>query len=151
MHGQLHLGARLTSRPDVIELALSGNIQLLDRAEMEAQTLHGALCNLSNADLFYAEDHESIRKAKSICIGCPVRELCLKQGANDSHGIYGGLTPEERLREKSAQSIETHTLIELKAEKRFIESQSVSSVAHKYRVQPRTVQRWRKILKNSTK
>jgi len=141
----------LTSRPHVIELALSGNLQLLDREAIEAVTLSGARCNPTNAELFYAEDEESILKAKSICLGCPVRDACLIQGANDPHGIYGGLTPEERLSATAALSIETHTLIELKAEKRFLESQPVSAVAHKYRVQPRTVQRWRKILSNSNK
>jgi hypothetical protein len=126
-------------------------MELLDRESVELETLRGARCNLTNAELFYAEDEESILRAKSICLGCPVKDICLTQGINDPHGIYGGFTPEERFSTTDASSVETHTLIELKAERRFIESQPVLAVAHKYRVQPRTVQRWRKILNNSNK
>jgi WhiB family transcriptional regulator, redox-sensing transcriptional regulator len=40
-----------------------------------------------------------LRKAKSVCLGCPVRETCLNDALalNDRNGVWGGLsTPERR-------------------------------------------------------
>lgn len=41
---------------------------------------------------------ERIIKAKNICAECPVRQECLNEGKREAHGIWGGLTPEERRR-----------------------------------------------------
>lgn len=35
-------------------------------------------------------------EAKAICMTCPVRPECAKQGMGEEHGIWGGLTEDER-------------------------------------------------------
>lgn len=44
------------------------------------------------------QDHEGIRLAKALCEGCPVRPECLEaaMAAGEPHGIWGGLTTDER-------------------------------------------------------
>ena len=51
-------------------------------------------------DLWFSEDRHSIKRAKAICGGCPVRLECLKVAldGNEAFGIFGGLTPVERAR-----------------------------------------------------
>lgn len=41
---------------------------------------------------------DQIRRAKSVCAGCPVRQACLRfaMESRETHGIWGGATPEER-------------------------------------------------------
>ena len=39
---------------------------------------------------------EEIETAKSFCRACPVVAECLDYGMNDTHGIWGNTTPEER-------------------------------------------------------
>ena len=55
-----------------------------------------ALCTQVDADVFYPGPGGDIRPAKKICGACPVREPCLVYGMDDPHGVYGGLTPNER-------------------------------------------------------
>lgn len=45
---------------------------------------------------FFLQAFESL--AKATCDGCPVRYECQQAGMRDDHGIWGGLTPEERER-----------------------------------------------------
>lgn len=37
-----------------------------------------------------------IRDAKAVCATCPVKAACLAAATDDDHGIWGGLTREER-------------------------------------------------------
>lgn len=62
-------------------------------------------CTPEDLHLFYASGHgprgERLRKeraAKAICAFCPVKAECLDYALrlNDEHGIYGGMTSEER-------------------------------------------------------
>jgi WhiB family redox-sensing transcriptional regulator len=61
-----------------------------------------ALCaQVDVGDIFYPEVGQgTVKVAKSICLGCPVRELCLEYALKRSepHGIWGGTTPRERRR-----------------------------------------------------
>ena len=66
--------------------------------------LKGA-CREHDPDLFYYQDFErgkarALRAdlAKNICDDCPVREICREtaMAVGEEHGIWGGLTPEER-------------------------------------------------------
>lgn len=41
-------------------------------------------------------DHKTIAQAKTVCATCPVVAECLTTGADDHHGIRGGLTAAER-------------------------------------------------------
>ncbi|MFD3039343.1 MULTISPECIES: WhiB family transcriptional regulator [Mycolicibacterium] len=55
--------------------------------------------------VFYGPDHERaaarrrrVARAKAICQSCPVRQACLRQSLRvpEQHGVWGGLTPDER-------------------------------------------------------
>ena len=64
-----------------------------------------AACKEVDYDLFFYEDQERgdrkqerITAAKAICNACPVINECLSwaNSVGESHGIWGGQTPEER-------------------------------------------------------
>jgi WhiB family transcriptional regulator, redox-sensing transcriptional regulator len=68
-----------------------------------------AACRGTNARLFFGPDGErpqdrEVReaRAKAICALCPVREQCLDYALRNAvkHGIWGGLSTEERTRER---------------------------------------------------
>ncbi|HWB87692.1 MAG TPA: WhiB family transcriptional regulator [Acidimicrobiia bacterium] len=56
------------------------------------------------------EDLVAIVKAKAVCAGCPVADVCLTWAiqTNQSEGIWGGHTPKERrkLRRRWIEEIE---------------------------------------------
>lgn len=65
-------------------------------------------CNKYNPDLFYPErpgKKTSYDAARKICDGCPVKDICLDYAMEmednayaSRHGMFGGLTPQERQR-----------------------------------------------------
>jgi WhiB family redox-sensing transcriptional regulator len=64
-----------------------------------------AACRDEDNNLFYYQDQERgdqkasrIKAAKAICASCPVSTACLEWATRtkETHGIWGGLTPEER-------------------------------------------------------
>jgi WhiB family redox-sensing transcriptional regulator len=59
-----------------------------------------AACLEEDSELFYPEMDvsEQVQKAKAVCRRCIVREECLAVAliSKDQHGIWGGLTPQER-------------------------------------------------------
>ncbi len=64
-----------------------------------------AACDGADLDLFFpvgvaGPARWQISQATAICQGCPVREQCLEYAlrTGQDHGIWGGLTPEERRR-----------------------------------------------------
>jgi WhiB family redox-sensing transcriptional regulator len=59
-----------------------------------------AACRGKDADLFFPEPGESLRPAKQICAGCAARDDCLRFAVREQifHGIWGGLSPQERRR-----------------------------------------------------
>ena len=60
----------------------------------------GALCAQVGGDLWYPEKGGSVLEAKAVCRRCPVREPCLGYALdrNEAHGVWGGLSHEERER-----------------------------------------------------
>ncbi len=61
-----------------------------------------ALCPQTDPDAFFPEKGGSTREAKKICLGCPVRDQCLKWALDNDErfGIWGGLSERERRRLK---------------------------------------------------
>jgi WhiB family redox-sensing transcriptional regulator len=67
--------------------------------------LKGAACKGGAPDLFFGPSAEFVTarqqreaKAKAICARCPVRDACLAYALDtgETHGIWGGLTEDER-------------------------------------------------------
>ena len=49
-------------------------------------------CRVNNPELWFAESPADVEAAKALCLGCPVRELCL-DGARERRepwGVWGG-------------------------------------------------------------
>jgi WhiB family transcriptional regulator, redox-sensing transcriptional regulator len=62
-------------------------------------------CRTADPDLFFpiamgGGASRQIAKAQQICAGCPVKQQCLDfaMQTRESAGIWGGTTPEERIR-----------------------------------------------------
>lgn len=56
-----------------------------------------ATCRSHDVNVFYADDaHDA---AKRVCQSCPVRVLCRDHAitSHEPHGIWGGMTPAERM------------------------------------------------------
>ena len=56
-----------------------------------------AACKGSALD-FYSEDKNDIFMAKLICVGCPVRAICLEEAmkTKERYGVWGGTSEQER-------------------------------------------------------
>ena len=65
--------------------------------------LERAACRQSDSELFFPDLHayrrNEVAAAKAVCCRCPVREECLEAAmdAGEKVGIWGGLTPTERV------------------------------------------------------
>lgn len=56
-------------------------------------------CADTDPDSFFTDNEEKPETAaKRVCAACPVRENCLLYAIanNERHGVWGGLTPDER-------------------------------------------------------
>lgn len=55
-------------------------------------------CVNVDTDLFYTADPMSVEAARCYCRRCPVSSECAAWGiAHEQHGVWGGLTPQERI------------------------------------------------------
>jgi WhiB family redox-sensing transcriptional regulator len=61
-----------------------------------------ALCAQVAQELFFPELGQNGRESKRICVGCEVRKECLEFALENDieHGIFGGLSAQERRRER---------------------------------------------------
>ncbi|MGH9222834.1 MAG: WhiB family transcriptional regulator [Acidimicrobiales bacterium] len=57
-------------------------------------------CRGLDPDIFYPLEDSDAGPAKSVCAGCPVRDLCLEFALDtrEGEGIWGGTTARERRR-----------------------------------------------------
>jgi WhiB family redox-sensing transcriptional regulator len=57
-----------------------------------------AACRTMGVEIFYPPAEQDGREAKAVCLGCPVREMCLEFAiaTGERFGVWGGLTPQER-------------------------------------------------------
>lgn len=83
-----------------------GNDLIGRRAVQYPEALFEGICRDMPSDLFYGESKLSEEAAKSICRTCPVIEPCREWGiVREVFGVWGGLTPRERQRERSRRRI----------------------------------------------
>lgn len=56
-------------------------------------------CSVDNAHLFFSNSDTKIQMAKSLCESCNIVQSCLSTALRNNlrDGVWGGLTPEERL------------------------------------------------------
>jgi WhiB family transcriptional regulator, redox-sensing transcriptional regulator len=73
----------------------------LAQAVTPGEWVDQALCAQVDPELFWSDPMTgpNAKKAQQVCLGCPVIDDCLKYAldTNQSQGIWGGLTPSQRL------------------------------------------------------
>jgi len=55
-----------------------------------------AACSGLPVEWFFIEIGCSAKKARSVCATCPVKAECLQYGVNETEGIWGGTSDEQR-------------------------------------------------------
>lgn len=73
-----------------------------------------AACIDAPSDWFFPPDRAgpyAYGLARRVCEGCPVRDECLDDSLahDDRAGMFGGLTPRERARERARRGMTDHT------------------------------------------
>lgn len=73
---------------------------------------HRAACRDEDPELFFPVSEvgpgaEQVAQAKAVCARCPVRAECLEYALENGldHGIFGGLTEQERRRLRTRQKV----------------------------------------------
>lgn len=63
----------------------------------------GGKCSKADPETFFPERGGSTKEAKKVCVGCTVKERCLKYAleSNEQFGVWGGLSELERRRLKN--------------------------------------------------
>ena len=130
----------------LVELVFSDAADLLGQLNVPTEILDRGACVGANPEIFDGETTEAIQEAKSICGGCPVKQKCLAWAvANESFGIWGGTTPEERNAINAGKTVisieERLWAAQVRAD---LESNlTADEIAERHGVTPRTVFRWR--------
>lgn len=57
-----------------------------------------AACRGMDVSIFYPEHGQTTDAAKAVCARCPVRFECRQEAAGEWHGVWGGLSSDERKR-----------------------------------------------------
>jgi hypothetical protein len=83
----------LPARAEVCEM-----LTMIVEARNERNWRHLAACKGMNPDLFFAQrnDYQSVKQAKAVCAGCPVRTQCYQEGCTEYAGVWGGKSSTQR-------------------------------------------------------
>lgn len=68
---------------------------IMDKSTRETIETAGS-CGEADWELFTTEQPEYQAKAKAICNGCPVKNMCLDEYFHEDGIVVGGTTPKER-------------------------------------------------------
>jgi WhiB family transcriptional regulator, redox-sensing transcriptional regulator len=94
------LAMLLEAFADREESGSSAEIPMCEQAASDAEPdwRDSALCAQVDPEVFYPDKGMTGKEAKRICQHCEVRVQCLEeaQRQRDDHGIWGGLSREER-------------------------------------------------------
>lgn len=70
--------------------------QILDAIRRREPWMANAACTNHPPELWFPTRGQPTTTAKAICNTCPVRTPCLHYGINEHHGIWGGLSEQQR-------------------------------------------------------
>ena len=143
----------MQKRPEVIQLAIQGKLELLDRALETPAFFADANCKNADATLFFAESNSKIARAKAICAECPIKIMCLNWAVrNAEEGIYGATTPCERKKlRKGAEIVDISTIRIMQEQRDLILTSSLDQAVSHFNVNVRTIHRWRQMLTTKQK
>ena len=139
----------MTKRPEVVQLALDGQLEAILKGINQAPDFRLSKCAGMSLKLFFTETAHAEKKAKAICAQCPIMEMCGAWAVNNAeHGVYGGLTAKERKFMRGTVAMKsTSSIHDLTRELNFVMGASAKEVSLRYGVDSRTVVRWRNILR----
>lgn len=143
----------MTKRPSVINLAIQGKLELLERDLGTPAFFSNANCKDADPTLFFAESNSQIAQAKGVCASCPIQQMCLDwamQNAED--GVYGATTPRERKKlRKGADIIDINEIRVMKEQRDLILNSALDTAIAYFKVNERTIYRWRQMLSPTQK
>jgi WhiB family redox-sensing transcriptional regulator len=150
----------MTNRPLVMTLIIQNRLEDLKSALRPSRDYSTGACSGSNTELFFSDEVDDIDQALAICRQCPLRLVCLEDALEfDEYGIWGGTTESMRQQMKSARTLNSSTqagtdlpdLEEVAYEVKGLLSNPVSKLCMAYKVEPRTIFRWREEIRSSDK
>lgn len=141
----------MTARPLAITLVIEEKLETLTPQVAQLKSYESAACRFTDTEMFFSEDQLVAAHAKNICFRCPIQQQCLKDAIQGQEaGIWGGTTETER---QEIIELENSYILpsvqEVSAELKLILNLPTEHVSKKYRVEPRTVHRWRKTIRLS--
>ena len=138
----------MTKRPEVIQLAIQGKLELLDRDLGTPAFFSNANCKDADPTIFFAESNSKIAQAKQVCAGCPIQQMCLDWAVeNAEDGVYGAMTPRERKKiRKGADIIDINEIRQMKDQREIILHSALDTAIAYFKVNERTIYRWRQML-----
>ena len=143
----------MAKHPEVIQLAIQGKLEELDRNLGTPEFFRNARCKDVDPTLFFAESNSKVAQAKEVCSMCPLRQMCLDWAMkNAEEGIYGALTPRERKKLRAgADIIDIHDIRIMVEQRDLILGEALDKAIAHFKVTERTIYRWRQILNPSQK
>jgi transposase len=107
-------------------------------------------CNNKDPELFF--DSARVDRAKAVCATCPVMQECRTANWQETHGVFGGMTAEERkeqggalgypstdVEETDEPVVKRETVNHVKLEELYNRGESYPYIADKLGVSPSTV------------
>ncbi len=87
---------------------------------------------------FYTDDAAERRAAKAVCSDCPVQETCLDFALenDEQFGVWGGMTPSERARERQRRAAVVAATAKTEAELARQDNQSEQAAATRITTSP---------------
>jgi WhiB family redox-sensing transcriptional regulator len=107
-----------------------------------------ALCAQVDMDLFFPEKGGSTREAKSVCLGCDVKDECLEYAMDHGirFGIWGGLSEKERrnLRKTTPRAPRLTEVAIATIGQNLLDGMPVREIAERAGVHRRTIDSYRR-------
>ena len=143
----------MSKRPAVVQLAIQGNLEELERDLGTPAFFGDSKCKNADPNLFFAESNSKVAQAKEVCVSCPIRQMCLDWAVeNAEEGIYGAMTPRERKKLRAgADIIDINDIRVMKEQRDLILNSAIDRAVAYFRVNERTIYRWRELLNPSQK
>jgi WhiB family transcriptional regulator, redox-sensing transcriptional regulator len=138
----------MAKQPEVVQLAIQGKLELLDRELGMPLFFRDANCKDADPNLFFSESLSQNKAAKEVCFVCPIRQQCFSWAIeNTDEGIYGGMTPGERLQfRRGAKILDLSEIREMKLQRDLILNSEINRAVNFFNVNERTIYRWRRLL-----
>jgi transcriptional regulator of acetoin/glycerol metabolism len=93
----------------------------------------------ANPELWFSEKASDIDLAKEACGFCPDRTVCGELGENEEFGVWGGNSPEDRIRQKRFRVLLMEELANNRIRNMRAEGVSISGIARELGIPRKTL------------